>query len=60
MLKQLTRGPGWDVPEAWYFLAKAYGMQDRKDKEQECLNVALKLSEKRGVRDVYSALGYCL
>ncbi|KAJ7749067.1 hypothetical protein DFH07DRAFT_829576 [Mycena maculata] len=60
MLAHLTRGPGWDVPEAWYFLAKAYGMQDRKDRERECLSLALQLSEQRGVRDVASAIGWCI
>ncbi|KAJ7280178.1 hypothetical protein C8J57DRAFT_1501622 [Mycena rebaudengoi] len=60
MLAYLTRGAGWDVPEAWYFLAKAYGMQDRKDRERECLSLALQLSEQRGVRDVASAVGWCL
>ncbi|KAJ6632489.1 hypothetical protein B0H10DRAFT_1977554 [Mycena sp. CBHHK59/15] len=60
MLAHLTRGPGWDVPEAWYFLAKAYGMQDRKDRERECLSLALQLSEQRGVRDVVSAVGWCI
>ncbi|KAJ7688974.1 hypothetical protein B0H17DRAFT_1067381 [Mycena rosella] len=60
MLAHLTRGPGWDVPEAWYFLAKAYGMQDRKDRERECLSLALQLSEQRGVRDMASAVGWCI
>lgn len=60
MLAHLTKGRGWDVPEAWYFLAKAYGMQGRKDKERETLKLALEFSEKRGVRDIGSALGWCL
>ncbi|KAJ7764907.1 hypothetical protein B0H16DRAFT_1526168 [Mycena metata] len=60
MLAHLTRGPGWNVPEAWYFLAKAYGMQDRKERARECLSRALSLSEQRGVREVSSAVGWCL
>ncbi|KAJ7235094.1 hypothetical protein B0H12DRAFT_1238874 [Mycena haematopus] len=60
LLAHLTRGPGWDVPEAWYFLAKAYGMQDRKDRERECLSLALQLSEQRGVREIASAVGWCI
>lgn len=60
MLTHLTRGLAWDVPEAWYFLAKAYGMQDRKDRERECLSFALTLSEKRGVREVDAAVGWCI
>ncbi|KAF8907603.1 hypothetical protein CPB84DRAFT_1768330 [Gymnopilus junonius] len=43
-----SNGTGWDVPEAWYFLAKAYGMQGRKDREKETLKIALEFSEKRG------------
>ena len=60
LLEDLTRGPGWDVPEAWYFLAKAYKLQGRRDRERECLSFALSLSETRGVRDVTSAVGWCL
>ncbi|KAF9467554.1 hypothetical protein BDZ94DRAFT_1155674 [Collybia nuda] len=60
MLSHLTRGNGWDVPEAWYFLAKAYGMQGRKEMERECLSFALALSETRGIRDIGSAVGWCI
>ncbi|EIN04476.1 hypothetical protein PUNSTDRAFT_146447 [Punctularia strigosozonata HHB-11173 SS5] len=60
MLSELTRGPGWDIAEAWYFLAKAYGMQGRKDRERECLAYALGLSEHRAVRDMGTAVGWCL
>ncbi|KAF8152244.1 hypothetical protein B0H34DRAFT_724464 [Crassisporium funariophilum] len=60
MLAYLTKGKGWDVPEAWYYLAKAYGMQGRKEKERETLKLALGLSERRGVRDVGWALGWCI
>ncbi|KAF8804168.1 hypothetical protein BYT27DRAFT_7170685 [Phlegmacium glaucopus] len=59
MLSYLTKGKGWDVPEAWYYLAKAYGLQGRKEKEKETLRLALELSERRGVRDIGSALGWC-
>lgn len=60
MLSYAVRGPAWDVPEAWYFLAKAYGLQGRKDKEREALTLALSLSEQRTVRDVGLAVGWCL
>lgn len=60
LLSDLTRGAGWDVPEAWYFLAKMYGLQGRKDRERECLSFALTLSETRGVRDIGMAVGWCL
>lgn len=60
MLESLTRGTGWDVPEAWYLLAKAYKLQGRRERERECLAFALELSEKRGVRDIGNAIGWCL
>ncbi|EGO23192.1 hypothetical protein SERLADRAFT_439938 [Serpula lacrymans var. lacrymans S7.9] len=60
MLAYVTRAVGWDVPEAWYFLAKAYGLQGRKDRERECLTFALTLSERRSVRDIGLAVGWCL
>jgi len=52
ILSQLTRENGWDVAEAWCdFLAKAYGVQGRKERERECLEFGLELSKRRGVRD---------
>ncbi|KAJ3560060.1 hypothetical protein NP233_g11081 [Leucocoprinus birnbaumii] len=60
LLSHLTQGKGWDVPEAWYFLAKAYGVQGRKEKEVEALRLALQLTEGRGVREVGSAIGWCI
>jgi hypothetical protein len=60
MLSHLTRGAGWDVPEAWYFLAKGFGLQGRKDKERRCLSFALELSEHRGLREISAAIGHCL
>ncbi|KAI8995256.1 hypothetical protein BD414DRAFT_506072 [Trametes punicea] len=60
LLSALTKGAGWDVPEAWYFLAKLYGLQGRQDRERECLCYALTLSENRPLRDVGVAVGWCL
>ncbi|KAG1824753.1 uncharacterized protein BJ212DRAFT_1322207 [Suillus subaureus] len=60
ILGHVTRGPGWDVPEAWYYLAKAYGLQGRKDKERESLATALTLSDRRSIRDIGRAVGWCL
>ena len=60
ILTHVTQGLGWDVPEAWYFLAKAYKLQGRRDRERECLSYALSLSETRGVREVTTAVGWCL
>jgi tetratricopeptide (TPR) repeat protein len=60
MLSHAVDGAAWDVPEAWYFLAKAYRLQGRKYKEREALTLALSLSERRCVRDVGLAIGWCL
>lgn len=60
LLGHVTRGPGWDVPEAWYYLAKAYGLQGRKDKERESLATALTLSDCRSIRNIGRAVGWCL
>ncbi|KIJ19657.1 hypothetical protein PAXINDRAFT_174968 [Paxillus involutus ATCC 200175] len=60
LLGHVTRGLGWDVPEAWYYLAKAHGLQGQKDKERECLLKALALSENRCIRDIGRAVGWCL
>ena len=60
LLSELTHGPGWDVPEAWYYLAKAYKLQGRSDRERDCLNFALSLSQNRGIRDITAAVGWCL
>lgn len=58
ILSRLTQGAGWDVPEAWYFLAKAYGMQGRKKRERECLGIALGLAERGGATGL-AGLGIC-
>ncbi|RPD58162.1 hypothetical protein L227DRAFT_594388 [Lentinus tigrinus ALCF2SS1-6] len=60
LLSELTKGAGWDVPEAWYFLGKMYALQGRQDRERECLCFALTLSENRPLRDPGTAVGWCL
>ncbi|KAG6874001.1 hypothetical protein C0995_007958 [Termitomyces sp. Mi166 len=60
LLSHLTRGNGWNVPEAWYYLAKAYGLQERKKRERECLDFALLLSASRGIREIGAAVGWCI
>ncbi|KAF8321266.1 hypothetical protein DL93DRAFT_1629420 [Clavulina sp. PMI_390] len=61
MLDSFTRrAVGWNIPEAWYFLAKAVGLQGRKEKQRECLAMALKLEEGRPVRSLALALPACL
>jgi hypothetical protein len=60
MLSYLAKGAGYDVAEVWYFLATLYGLQGRKDQEHECSNSALTLWDRRGVRDIGTALGWFL
>jgi hypothetical protein len=60
MLSDLTQGPGWDVPEAWYFLGEAHGMREMRDRERECLGFAFGLAEGRPLRDFGEAVGWCL
>ena len=60
LLGYMSRGPGWDIPEVWYFLSKAYGLRGQKDKQLECLTTALSLSENRCIRDLGRAVGWCL
>jgi len=61
LLEDATRRTiGFDVPEAWYFLAQAVGLQGRKEKQRECLIEALRLEEGRTVRGLKDALPVCL
>lgn len=60
MLSSFTKGVGWDIPEAWYLLAKAVSLQGRKERERECLIYALGLVEGKPIRDIRTALGYAL
>ncbi|KIN96741.1 hypothetical protein M404DRAFT_162388 [Pisolithus tinctorius Marx 270] len=60
LLGYITRSRGWNVPEAWYYLAKAYGLQGRKEEERECLVKSFKLTEQRCIRDIGLAVGWCL
>ena len=61
LLEDATRRTiGFDVPEAWYFLSRAVGLQGRKEKQRECLIEALQLDEGRTVRGVKNALPVCL
>lgn len=60
MLSSFTKGPGWDVPEAWYLLAKAVSLQGRPERERECLTYALGLVEGKPIRDIRVALDCAL
>jgi predicted Zn-dependent protease len=54
------RAVGWNVPEAWYFLAKATGLQGRRERQRECLAEALRLEEGRPIRSLAVAFPPCL
>lgn len=60
LLTQSSRGRGWDVPEVWYYLATAYRLQGRFEKETHALEKALRLAEGRGVREIRAAIGLCI
>ena len=48
------------MPEVWYYLAMAYRLQGRAEREAEALEEALRLSEGRGVREIGAAVGLCI
>lgn len=51
LVNSLTQGRGWDVAEAWFFLAKTCEAQgDRSDRVKECLLFALQLEKCRTCR----------
>jgi tetratricopeptide (TPR) repeat protein len=51
LLNAFTQGQGWDVAEAWYFLAKACeGQGGRHARVRECLLYALQLEKGRTCR----------
>ncbi len=53
LLNPLTQGRGWDVPEAWYYLAKTCEAQGgREDRVRECLVYSLQLENGRTCRSL--------
>ncbi|KAF5331811.1 hypothetical protein D9611_008907 [Ephemerocybe angulata] len=60
LLTQSSKGRGWDVPEVWYYLATAYRLQGRAERESEALGTALRLAEGRGIREIGAAIGLCI
>ncbi|KAF6752725.1 hypothetical protein DFP72DRAFT_1133180 [Ephemerocybe angulata] len=60
LLTQSSKGRGWDVPEVWYYLAMAYRLQGRAERESEALGTALRLAEGRGIREIGAAIGLCI
>jgi predicted Zn-dependent protease len=49
-LNQVTQDGGWDVAEAWYYLAKVCERQGREERAGECLRFALGMEEGRPCR----------
>ncbi|KZO97334.1 hypothetical protein CALVIDRAFT_563124 [Calocera viscosa TUFC12733] len=60
LLMAITQGSGWDVAEAWYFLAKACEKLGRRERERECLVYALRLEESKPIRPLGKAVPRCL
>ncbi|KZT54059.1 hypothetical protein CALCODRAFT_485892 [Calocera cornea HHB12733] len=60
LLMSITQGSGWDVAEAWYFLAKACEKLGRRERERECLVYALRLEESKPIRPLGKAVPRCL
>ncbi|KIY62652.1 hypothetical protein CYLTODRAFT_426757 [Cylindrobasidium torrendii FP15055 ss-10] len=49
LLKTAVKGRGWDSPEAWWLLAKAYRLQPKREAEsKDALKTALELTGRRG------------
>lgn len=54
LLNPFTQGRGWDVPEAWYLLAKTCQAQgSRPERVKECLLYALTLEKSRTCRPAH-------
>ncbi|EJT98203.1 hypothetical protein DACRYDRAFT_71263 [Dacryopinax primogenitus] len=60
LLMAITQGSGWDVAEAWYFLAKACEKLGRRERERECLVYALRLEESKPIRPLGTTVPRCL
>jgi hypothetical protein len=51
LLQQLTNSPrGWDAPEAWFALAKAYELGDELGRAKAALWKCVALEDCRGIR----------
>jgi hypothetical protein len=50
-------GTGWNYPEAWFALARAYELGGQLDKSRECLWWCVELEEGRAVRDWSEVVG---
>lgn len=51
LLQQLTSSPrGWDVPEAWFALAKSYELAGESERAKSALWKCVTLEDSRGVR----------
>lgn len=50
LLYNLTQGNGWNVSEAWLFLARVMKETNRPEKQREYLEYALKLEKAKSIR----------
>ncbi|ORY92222.1 hypothetical protein BCR43DRAFT_479395 [Syncephalastrum racemosum] len=50
ILDRLTRGPGWDCPEAWFFLGRIHDEHGRAERAKECFLYALELERSQPIR----------
>ncbi|KAK4569963.1 hypothetical protein LTR86_002933 [Recurvomyces mirabilis] len=58
LLSSLTKlGTGWDLPEAWLVLARAYELSGQLGKAKEALWWVVELEEGRGIRGFEGVLG---
>lgn len=57
LLNPLTQARGWDIAEAWYYLAKVCEAQGgRLERSHECLLFALKLEKGRACRPLHEVI----
>lgn len=50
LLVNLTQSNGWNVPEAWLFLARVFQENKSLQKQRECLEYALRLEKTKTIR----------
>ncbi|KAG2225420.1 hypothetical protein INT45_010056, partial [Circinella minor] len=50
ILDSVTKGPGWDCAEAWFYLGRIYQKTVRADRGKECMMYALDLESTRPIQ----------
>ncbi|KAI8077855.1 uncharacterized protein BX664DRAFT_270576 [Halteromyces radiatus] len=59
ILNNLTRGKGWNHPEAWYHLGDLYNKTNRMERAKNCLFYALELEDTEPIQP-FSILPRCI